>query len=181
MAHATSSSSLQQTSKELVEASQRRLGFYHPELDVLRFFAFLAVFIHHALPRDAGLYIGSGLPEAAAQLLLTAKAAGAFGLDLFFTLSSYLITDLLMREWIENGRVSLRNFYVRRALRIWPLYFVFLAFTVLVVPHILPQDEFGTIYIVSFALFSGNWACVVMGIPLSVASPLWIKSVDEQL
>ena len=180
MAHATSSSSHQQTSNEVVKARQRRLGFYHPELDVLRFFAFFAVFLHHALPRDASVYIGGGLPEFAAQLLLTAKGAGAFGLDLFFTLSSYLITDLLMREWIENRRVSIRNFYLRRALRIWPLYFVFLAFTVLIVPHILPQDQFGTMYVVSFALFSGNWACVVMGIPFSVASPLWSISVEEQ-
>src|SRR5688572_30035228 len=148
MAHPTNSSSSQQTSNARVEPYQRKTGFYRPELDVLRFSAFLAVFIHHALPRDASLYVASGIPEFVAQLLLTAKEAGAFGLDLFFTLSSYLITDLLMRDWVDCGRVSLRNFYMRRALRIWPLYFVFLAATVLIVPQLLPQDEFGTIYIV---------------------------------
>jgi peptidoglycan/LPS O-acetylase OafA/YrhL len=179
MAHATSPASHQQTSNGMVEPSQRT-GFYRPELDVLRFFAFLAVFLHHALPRGTSLYVGSGIPEPLAHLLLTAKGAGAYGLDLFFTLSSYLITDLLMREWVDNGRVSIRNFYIRRALRIWPLYFVFLAATVFIVPYIIPQDKFGTIYMVSFALFSGNWACVVMGIPVSVASPLWSISVEEQ-
>lgn len=180
MAHATGSSPHQQTSNGMLVPSQRTTSFYRPELDVLRFFAFLAVFLHHALPRDASLYVSSGIPESAAQMLLTAKAAGAFGLDLFFTLSSFLITDLLMREWVESGRIGLRNFYIRRALRIWPLYFVFLIITVLIVPHILPQDRFGTIYLVSFALFSGNWACVVSGIPFSVASPLWSISVEEQ-
>src|SRR5688500_12452414 len=69
-------------------------AFYHPELDVLRFVAFLAVFIHHALPRDASLYIASGFSPAVTQWVLTAKEAGAFGLDLFFALSSYLITEL---------------------------------------------------------------------------------------
>src|SRR4029079_5371102 len=67
---------------------------YHPELDVLRFVAFLAVFMHHALPRDAGLYIRNGLSPYDTQWLLTAKEAGAFGLDLFFALSAYLITEL---------------------------------------------------------------------------------------
>src|SRR5215218_9845302 len=56
---------------------QNRNDFYHPELDVLRFVAFLAVFMHHALPRDARLYINHGLSPAATQWLLTAKEAGA--------------------------------------------------------------------------------------------------------
>lgn len=180
MAQLTSFFAHHQTAHRIVERAQQTKGSYHPELDVLRFFAFFAVFLHHALPRDASLYVGAGIPEAATQLVLTAKGAGAFGLDLFFTLSSFLITDLLMREGVESGRIGLRNFYIRRALRIWPLYFVFLFITVLVVPHILPQDQFGTIYLVSFALFSGNWACVVSGIPFSVASPLWSISVEEQ-
>jgi peptidoglycan/LPS O-acetylase OafA/YrhL len=180
MAHLKSFFAHHQTANRILEPAQRKKGSYRPELDVLRFFAFFAVFLHHALPRDASLYVGSGIPEFATQLLLTAKGAGAYGLDLFFTLSSFLITDLLMREWVESGRIGLRNFYIRRALRIWPLYFVFLLITVLIVPHILPEDQFGTIYLVSFALFSGNWGCVVSGIPFSVASPLWSISVEEQ-
>ena len=153
---------------------------YHPELDVLRFVAFLAVFMHHALPRDAGLYIRNGLPPAATQWLLTAKEAGAFGLDLFFALSAYLITELLLREHDNRGTFSVSNFYIRRALRIWPLYFTFLALTILVVPTIFPADRFGLVYILSFALFVGNWACATYGIPFSVAGPLWSISVEEQ-
>jgi peptidoglycan/LPS O-acetylase OafA/YrhL len=153
---------------------------YHPELDVLRFVAFLAVFMHHALPRDAGLYIRNGLSPAATQWLLTAKEAGAFGLDLFFALSAYLITELLLREHASRGTFSVSAFYVRRALRIWPLYFTFLALTVFVVPTIFPADRFGLIYIVSFAFFAGNWVCAANGIPFSVAGPLWSISVEEQ-
>ena len=155
-------------------------NFYHPELDVLRFVAFLAVFMHHALPRDARLYVNSGLSPAATQWLLTAKEAGAFGLDLFFALSSYLITELLLREHAQRGTFSVSAFYVRRALRIWPLYFTFLALTVFVVPMLIPADRFGPMYIVSFALFFGNWVCATSGLPFSVASPLWSISVEEQ-
>jgi len=153
---------------------------YRPELDVLRFVAFLAVFMHHALPRDASLYIRNGLSPAATQWLLTAKEAGAFGLDLFFALSSYLITELLLREYASRGTFSVSAFYMRRALRIWPLYFTFLALTVFVVPTIFPKENFGAIYIVSFALFVGNWVCAAKGIPFSVAGPLWSISVEEQ-
>src|SRR5215204_5013201 len=131
---------------------QNRNDFYHPELDVLRFVAFLAVFMHHALPRDARLYIRHGLSPAATQWLLTAKEAGAFGLDLFFALSAYLITELLLREHAKNGSFSVPAFYVRRALRIWPLYFTFLALTIFVIPTIIPAEKFETIYIVGFAL-----------------------------
>jgi peptidoglycan/LPS O-acetylase OafA/YrhL len=154
--------------------------FYHPELDVLRFFAFLAVFFHHALPREAALYIKNGLPPAATQFILAAKEAGAYGVDLFFVLSSYLITELLIREHAQRGSFSISAFYVRRALRIWPLYFTFLALTIFVVPRILPADQFGMIYIVSFLLFFGNWVSAANGLPFSVASPLWSISVEEQ-
>src|SRR5215213_1162701 len=153
---------------------------YHPELDVLRFAAFLAVFMHHALPRDAGLYIRNGLSPAATQWLLTAKEAGAFGLDLFFALSAYLITELLLREHATRGSFSVSAFYIRRALRIWPLYFTFLALTVFVIPTILPRENFGSAYIASFAFFVGNWVCASKGIPFSVAGPLWSISVEEQ-
>ncbi len=164
-------------STEQVEANR---VFYHPELDVLRFLAFLAVFLHHALPRDAALYTSSGIPAVLSGWLVTAKEAGAYGVDLFFVLSAYLITELLFREHANRGSFSISAFYARRALRIWPLYFTFLAITVFVVPGILPDDGFGTLYIVSFALFFGNWVCAANGLPFSVASPLWSISVEEQ-
>ena len=154
--------------------------FYHPELDVLRFFAFLAVFIHHALPRDANLYIRNGLSPFGANLVLAAKEAGAYGVDLFFALCAYLITELLLREHAKRGTFSVSKFYIRRALRIWPLYFTFLALTVFIIPSIFSDERFGPMYIVSFALFFGNWVCAAYGLPFSVASPLWSVSVEEQ-
>ena len=157
-----------------------RRAFYHPELDVLRFFAFLAVFLHHVLPRESGHYLENGLSPFATEWMLAAKEAGAYGVDLFFVLSSYLITELLLREHASRGKFSVPAFYIRRALRIWPLYFTFLAATVFVIPRIFPDERFGPKYIGSFALFVGNWVCAFYGLPFSVASPLWSISVEEQ-
>ena len=67
--------------------------------------------------------------------------------------------ELLLREHATVGRFSIPAFYLRRALRIWPLYFTFLAATIFLIPMILPQDRFSPIYAVSFALFVGNWVC----------------------
>ena len=51
--------------------------FYHPELDVLRFVAFLGVFLHHALPRDASVYVKSGFSPTLSEWLVTAKKTPA--------------------------------------------------------------------------------------------------------
>jgi peptidoglycan/LPS O-acetylase OafA/YrhL len=67
--------------------------FYRPELDVLRFCAFLAVFFHHALP---GFELDHHVGNAVVFLRLetSVKEAGGFGVCLFFLLSAYLITEL---------------------------------------------------------------------------------------
>jgi peptidoglycan/LPS O-acetylase OafA/YrhL len=54
-------------------------------------------------------------------------ADGDLGLVIFFVLSGYLITSILARERAKTGSISLRRFYARRALRIWPAFYVFLA------------------------------------------------------
>src|SRR5215467_6179305 len=109
-------------------APARAERFYRPELDVLRFFAFLGVFIFHAAPRTMDFYDRAGYPHWLSSLLIPTFGAGAYGVDLFFALSAYLITSLLLREREAAGKLDLRSFYVRRILRIWPLYLSFVAF-----------------------------------------------------
>lgn len=52
---------------------------------------------------------------------------GRRGVDLFFAISGFLVTTLLLREYGRSGRISLRDFYIRRTLRIFPLYYAVLA------------------------------------------------------
>ena len=64
-----------------------------------------------------------------------AIGSGGLGVVLFFVLSSYLITELLLRETEQQGTLDVKSFYIRRALRIWPLYFFFLVLAFLIIPQ----------------------------------------------
>ena len=83
-----------------------------PGLDGIRALAVLGVLWHHA---------GSGANAAGWHL------NGFLGVDLFFVLSGLLITSLLLQEQAATGGISLGKFYMRRALRIFPLYYAVLA------------------------------------------------------
>lgn len=85
-----------------------RAGFHIPSLDGLRALSFGLVFFAHA-----GMPIGIPFP-------------GGFGVTVFFFLSGYLITTLLRLEYEKRGEVSFRNFYLRRALRILPPFYLVL-------------------------------------------------------
>lgn len=58
---------------------------------------------------------------------------GVFAVTVFFSLSGFLITYLLLLEKGDRGDVNVRDFYIRRILRIWPLYFLYLSICVLVI------------------------------------------------
>ena len=114
-----------------------------------------------------------------AAILSSAGATGAFGVDLFFTLSAYLITELLLREKELLGTLDLKAFYVRRVLRIWPLYFFFLALAVSM-QFLVQGQQLGWRATLAFSLLSGNWWIVLRGFPSSVVFPLWSVSIEEQ-
>ncbi len=151
--------------------------FYQPELDGLRFYAFLGVFICHALPFEPALYRRFHLPVP--WLWGAIAKSGAAGVDLFFALSAFLITSLLLREQEQTGGISLRNFYLRRILRIWPLYFLIVALGA-VFAHTVAGQSLPWYYVAGYLLFAGNWVHAVFGRPESVCSPLWTVSIEEQ-
>jgi len=155
--------------------SSRR--FYQPELDGLRFYAFLGVFVCHTLPFEASFYHGLHLPMP--WLWGATVKAGAAGVDLFFALSAFLITSLLLREREETGDISLKHFYLRRILRIWPLYFLVIGLG-LVLSHTMANQHLRWYYVAGYLLFAGNWVHAVFGRPESIAFPLWTVSIEEQ-
>jgi peptidoglycan/LPS O-acetylase OafA/YrhL len=160
-----------------VVAPLRPRSFYQPELDGLRFYAFLGVFVFHALPAQADFYRRFHLPLPG--LWGAVVKSGAAGVDLFFALSAFLITSLLLRESEQTGAISLRLFYIRRALRIWPLYFAVLGLGGLLA-HFLPSQHLPWYYIAGYALFVGNWVSAVCGHPDSICAPMWTVSIEEQ-
>ena len=153
-------------------------GFYHPELDALRFFAFLLVFFAHS---DYNVFDPRWAPiQLIANLCYSLHGAGFSGVALFFTLSSYLITELLLKEQQSTGTIHFQAFYVRRLLRIWPLYFFFLLVVRPIAGHFLAWEHFSRADYLSFLLLAGNWQCIFSGWPPSVAAPLWSISIEEQ-
>ena len=168
------------TEVQVIESARTATArFYHPELDVLRFFAFLMVFLHHAFPHQPEFWTKLGLPVAVAQVLAGIGATGAFGVSLFFVLSAYLITELLLREKELIGTLDVKSFYVRRILRIWPLYFFFLALAT-AMQWFVPGQHIGWRAGLAFSALAGNWYIVFAGFPSSVIFPLWSVSIEEQ-
>lgn len=156
-------------------------GFYRPELDILRFFAFFGVFASHVVA-SYGLetFTKHGIPPWIATAITSAAEGGAYGVDLFFCLSAYLITELLLREKERFGALDIKSFYMRRILRIWPLYY-FVVFVAYTVPFFDPQNEFQLPQLMAYVLLSGNWSLMLFGgTGGSIVFPLWSISVEEQ-
>ncbi len=112
---------------------------------------------------------------------------GWAGVQIFFVLSGFLITTLLLREERRYGRIDLRAFWARRILRIWPLYYLVLLLAMFLVPGVegtLTTDAV-TLFIrqqfPAFLAFLGNWSMGLKGPPPNDAiSVLWSVCVEEQ-
>ena len=145
--------------------------FYRPELDLLRLLAFLMVWLAHALLSFSAL-----LPN---RLLAVIEGAGSCGVPIFFFLSAFLITELLRRERRATGTLHLGHFYLRRILRIWPLYLgVLLAYGLLGLRFHGFRIE--PARLVASCLLAGNWYIVLHPTITTPLRHLWSISVEEQ-
>ena len=136
-----------------------------PELDGIRGLAALAVFCHHVL------FTSIARPSAANAILLflyNVSRLGAFGVDLFFVLSGFLITSLILLD--RHKPNFYWNFYWKRALRIFPLYIVSLVCLALLVRSSRP-------YVVFSALFIANFA---PAFHVVADGPFWTLAIEEQ-
>ena len=121
-----------------------------PQLDLLRGVAILLVLGHH----------GAVLPDKAGMLRPVAMLwhrLGWTGVDLFFVLSGYLIGGLLLAEIRASGRLAVGRFLARRAFKIWPGFFAYLAFISVTMAWGLGDEtpevrRVGTLILVRFVL-----------------------------
>ena len=87
---------------------------FFKNLDALRFFSFLAVFLSHAL-FPGKLEDGEGILQGIGSI----SHLGRLGVDCFFVLSSFLITWIILEEFGSTQNFKIGYFFVRRILRIW--------------------------------------------------------------
>src|SRR3990167_363975 len=116
------------TTKKLLKYCQlghyidiRAVRSYFPNLDGLRFTGFLFIFFAHAFAGS-----GSLVEDFMSGNIHSLNYLGFVGLDFFFVLSSFLITWTLLSEAEEKKEIHFGKYFLRRALRIWPLYFLIL-------------------------------------------------------
>lgn len=105
---------------------------YLPGLHGLRFLAAFTVFFGH-LEQAKSFF---GYQELLGIPIAKSLAMASDGVTFFFVLSGFLITYLLLTEQQTRGEISITQFYKRRLLRIWPLYYGFTFLTFAVLPHL---------------------------------------------
>lgn len=149
-------------------------------LDGLRFLAFLSVFFFHSISTNDKLI----QKDAVFIALKDFVSNGGLGVNFFFVLSGFLITYLLFHERSINKSINIKNFYYRRILRIWPLYFACVFFGFVLFPLLkasfagVPQEAASLFH---YLMFLSNFDIINNGFPdASVLSVLWSISVEEQ-
>ena len=153
---------------------------YDPSIDFIRFLAFFFVFFTHfvnhggnAIQVDTGQWWNNELIQRFADF-------SGQGVTLFFGLTGFLLGRLLIREMKQSGTVSIGAFYLRRTLRIWPLYFAFIAMCAIL--NNFSNSPTLTIKELPYlATFSYNWGQLFGGLPGTMATITWSISVEEQI
>ena len=147
---------------------------YRPELDGIRAIAIIAVIFYHLKFTVYDLKIFSG---------------GFLGVDIFFVISGYIITSLILKELDQNRSFSFVNFYLRRARRILPvLYLVILVSIPIVLFFLRPADvvNFSSSILYSLVFLSNYYFyknTTAYGDELSLDIPFlhtWTLSIEEQ-
>lgn len=150
-------------------------------LDALRFIAFLFIFLGHALDTDSEIIVQSPVYGCVKNYVYI---FGKTGFSFAFVLSSYINTWVILEERQQAGHFKPWLYYIRRALRIWPLYFLVLFIGFVLVPFGMelinePYYEVGNPWY--FILFVGNFFLIEHGWTHSpIISVLWSVSVEEQ-
>ncbi len=154
-----------------------------PGLDALRFIAASMVLVCHL---EQNRYLN----QFPSYWFGSFHTAGGQGVRLFFVLSGFLITFLLLKERELTGKISVRSFYIRRILRIWPLYYLVFLLAFLVAPNF--YETFSAFQESSRVLSESFWESFLLYLvflpnlaldhygAIFMAAPLWSLGIEEQ-
>lgn len=133
---------------------------YNPALDGIRAMAAFVVLLFHA--KVPGL------------------SAGRVGVDVFFVLSGFLITRLLVAEYGATGQIAIGAFYWRRLKRLWPALLFVLAGFLAIAPIAFPREAMSVHWrdAVVAGLYFADYART-FGIPIGVLDHMWSLSIEE--
>jgi len=153
---------------------------FFPNLDGLRFIAFLLVFWQHtSIPLFQNLKDAGILNESYKSWFIT----GGYGVSFFFVLSGFLITYLLLNERKQHGSINIKSFYIRRILRIFPLYYLVVFFGFFLYPFFrqvlgTPAADIGNFHL--YAFFLGNFDIMSQTDRPGFIGVLWSVCIEEQ-
>lgn len=153
------------TTNQVAQADRKSSIGYIPAMDGLRALAVLVVYVFHATkPLSTG---------------------GFIGVDVFFVISGFLITALLIKEWNRFSHINFKNFYIRRALRLLPALIFMLGMYLIVTQTFLrgvvegaTEQAWGDVLIVLF--YVSNWTRALGFERPNVLGHAWSLSTEEQ-
>jgi peptidoglycan/LPS O-acetylase OafA/YrhL len=141
-----------------------------PALDGVRAIAIIVVMIYH---------LEWLMPE-----LQPYVKGGFLGVDIFFVLSGFLITSILLGEYEKTGTISLKNFYVRRCLRLVPAFWLFLICLYVFGSYLLPEYQASLVYgrndFIYAITYTMNWFSAFNSGYDSNLNHAWSLSIEEQ-
>ncbi|MBK8030561.1 MAG: acyltransferase [Chloroflexi bacterium] len=150
-----------------MRSTPKSTSTYFPGLNTLRLYAALSVVLGHIIQNNL-------VSAHTGWVLNFFIMSGYDAVTLFFVISGFLITYLLLNERSENGSISVKNFLLRRFLRIQPVYFVVLLLSILLFPQQLPSHPVSWFYIL---IWSPHIPEALLG--LSILAHYWSIGVEE--
>jgi peptidoglycan/LPS O-acetylase OafA/YrhL len=155
------------TSVDSKAVSAKASPLYYPALDGVRAFCVFFVILYHVVKLPSPLL----------------RVEGWLGVDIFFVLSGFLITGLLFREEQLTGAVDMAGFYIRRAFRILPLYYLVLAIYVVGLQRAADLDKWAKMKVALpfFLTFNNDIPFVIMQERVGTTFGLsWTLGVEEK-
>jgi peptidoglycan/LPS O-acetylase OafA/YrhL len=143
------------------------------QLDGIRGLAIASVLVDH-FSQILNVGIGRNLAVIVIDRFLD---AGWMGVDIFFVLSGFLITGIILKDRSKPDFWS--NFYLRRAFRILPAFAVVFVLTLVATHYLIPEIHFGASYVIPTIFFLANWTILTSG-QMPLLTHLWSLAVEEQ-